>query len=105
MPSVPTQVPTPKTCARCAAPPKATVNRRQAFAMVAGLVALAAPKAEAVTNPAQESTGGQAKRGSVPPSSSEASSSGYNMEGTKKMGVSSKRRQQVLAQARAQAGK
>lgn len=66
---------------------------------------MAAPKAEAVVNPAQESTGGGGKRGSIPPSGSEASSSSYNMEGTKKMGVSSKRREQVLAQARAQAGK
>jgi hypothetical protein len=70
-----------------------------------GLAALAAPKAEAVINPAQESTGGQGKRGSLPPSTSEASSSSYNMEGIKKRGVSAKRREEVLAQARAAAGK
>lgn len=74
-------------------------------ALCAGLAALAAPKAEAVTIPNQESTGGQAKRGSLPPSTSEASSSSYNMEGTKKMGVSAKRREAVLAKARADAKK
>lgn len=80
-----------------------TVKHQPPF--YAGLAALAAPKAEAVTIPNQDSTGGQAKRGSLPPSTSEASSSSYNMEGTKKMGVSAKRKQQVLAQARKEAGK
>jgi len=68
----------------------------------AGLIALA-PKAEAIEIPSQESTGGQGKRGSLPPSSSEASMSSYTMEGIKKRGISPKKKEALLAETRAAA--
>lgn len=83
----------------------AVVGRRKAIAGLlagAGLMTVA-PSAEAWNIPSQESTGGSIKRGSIPPSLSEASASSYTMEGIKKQGVSPKRRKELLAEVRAAA--
>eukprot|EP00240_Pyramimonas_obovata_P011798 CAMPEP_0118931860 /NCGR_PEP_ID=MMETSP1169-20130426/8392_1 /TAXON_ID=36882 /ORGANISM="Pyramimonas obovata, Strain CCMP722" /LENGTH=115 /DNA_ID=CAMNT_0006874415 /DNA_START=63 /DNA_END=410 /DNA_ORIENTATION=+ len=74
-------------------------SRRAAVSLaVAGaLTLLKADRAEAkFTNPAQDSTGGTTKANNRV-SSSLASASSYDMEGTRKTGVTSKRKAAILA--------
>eukprot|EP01025_Chloroclados_australasicus_P068513 TRINITY_DN951_c0_g1_i1.p1 TRINITY_DN951_c0_g1~~TRINITY_DN951_c0_g1_i1.p1 ORF type:complete len:247 (+),score=18.02 TRINITY_DN951_c0_g1_i1:105-845(+) len=87
--------------ARCVA--AKAIDRRHMFAAIAAGLAIAAPRADAVVVPSQESTGGATKKGSMPTSSSEASMSSYGMEGTKKQGISPKRRKELLAEVKAAA--
>jgi hypothetical protein len=69
----------------------------------AGVLVAAAPKADAIVIPSQESTGGSRKEGSLPSSTSTASMSAYSMEGIKKRGISPKKRAEVLKELRASA--
>eukprot|EP00803_Ostreobium_quekettii_P004160 evm.model.scf_1037.6 EVM.evm.TU.scf_1037.6 scf_1037:37740-40118(-) len=81
-------------------------SRREALALMAAVATGAsltlAEKAIAVTIPSQASTGGLGRenggRSAVAKSSTYASASGYKMEGTKKYGISPKRKAEVLAE-------
>jgi hypothetical protein len=66
-------------------------------------LAAVAPDAKAISIPSHESTGSLRERGSLPPSTSEASSSAYNMEGTKKQGISAKKKEAILKEIKASA--
>jgi hypothetical protein len=78
------------------------------FSPLAGIAAAAvagAPQqAAALVNPAQESYGGlgraTGRAGSSPKSPTRASMEGYTLEGTKKQGITAKRKQKLLARAR-----
>ena len=71
---------------------------------VAGVLALVAPSAQAIEIPSQNSTGSTGgKSGSLPANGSEASQSGYNLQGTKKMGVSLKNRKKIIAEMKEKA--
>ena len=67
----------------------------------AGASLAVAEKAAALTVPSQVTTGGLGRgtggRSAIPKRSTFASASGYEMEGTKKRGVSAKRKAAVLA--------
>eukprot|EP01023_Acetabularia_acetabulum_P000940 TRINITY_DN1034_c0_g1_i2.p3 TRINITY_DN1034_c0_g1~~TRINITY_DN1034_c0_g1_i2.p3 ORF type:complete len:122 (+),score=31.75 TRINITY_DN1034_c0_g1_i2:141-506(+) len=78
--------------------------------LLAGFIATGALlpvfKSEAVSIPYQESMGGLGVGGgSLPKNTSTASMSSYTMEGTKKRGISPKRKAQVLAKVKAAAKK
>jgi hypothetical protein len=82
------------TCRSPALPPAAVT--------AAGLVA--AEQASAIGLPWQESTGGLVKGGgSSPKSATRASMESYNLEGTKKQGISAKTRKKLLAAAKKKA--
>lgn len=67
---------------------------------------VAPPQASAIKIASQEFTGGMISGGgSVPASSTKASMESYTLEGTKKYGVSPKRKAKVLAKAREEAEK
>lgn len=93
----------------CSATPdvKAETSRRAVLGLFAATVfgAAAVHSAEAITIPSQESTGGINKAGSLPTSTTRATASGYNMEGTKKRGVSAKRKAKLLAKLKSEAAK
>lgn len=77
----------------------AETSRRSAISLAAaGALALFAGNSEAASfrNPAQDSTGGTT-RSNNRVSASLASSSSYNMEGTQKGGISSKKRKALMA--------
>lgn len=81
-----------------------------AITVPAGIAAsaLAVPQqAVALVNPAQESYGGlgrtTGKAGSSPKSPTRASMEGYTLEGTKKGGITPKRKAKLLARARKEA--
>lgn len=86
-------------------------SRRSVLGFVAAGIAaaaLAAPQqALALVNPAQESYGGLGRKtgsaGSSPKSPTRASMEGYTLEGTKKQGITPKRRAKLLARARKEA--
>jgi hypothetical protein len=70
--------------------------------------ALAVPQqAVALVNPAQESYGGlgrnTGKAGSSPKSPTRASMEGYTLEGTRKQGITPKRKAKLMARARKEA--
>eukprot|EP01026_Neomeris_dumetosa_P072046 TRINITY_DN73176_c0_g1_i2.p2 TRINITY_DN73176_c0_g1~~TRINITY_DN73176_c0_g1_i2.p2 ORF type:complete len:126 (-),score=25.26 TRINITY_DN73176_c0_g1_i2:96-473(-) len=81
-------------------------------ALLGGILAVGAlipvMKSEAITIPSQDSMGGLGVGGgSLPKSTTAASMSAYSMEGTKKRGISPKRKSQLLAKVKeaAKAGK
>lgn len=83
-------------------------NRRLALSFFAASVAgavLAVQPAKALTIASQESTGGLGReaggKGSMPKNASAASMSSYVMEGTRKQGISRKRKDELLAKVRA----
>ncbi|KAF8072940.1 hypothetical protein HT031_000600 [Scenedesmus sp. PABB004] len=88
-----------------------TSSRRNVLGLVAAGIAaaaLAAPQqANALVNPAQESYGGlgraHGKAGSSPKSPTRASMSSYTLEGTKKQGITPKRKAKLLAKAKKEA--
>jgi hypothetical protein len=86
-----------------------SVDRRQAFGLFAAAVGAAlivTPEAKAIKLTSQAFTGGLgAGGGNMPKSTSAASMSAFDMEGTKKMGVTGKRKAALLAKVRAQAAK
>jgi hypothetical protein len=67
----------------------------------AGLVAVAAPAAHAITIPSQDSI----KGGAMPKNSSEASQSGFNMEGIKKGGLKPGQKKELLAKLKEESRK
>lgn len=76
-------------------------SRRAALSLIAStLTAGAAMKAQAIVIPSQESTGSTVKRGALPASTSRASMESFTMEGTRKGGISPKRKAEVLAKLR-----
>ena len=63
-----------------------------------------ASEASAIGLPWQESTGGMGKGGgSSPKSATRATMEGYNLEGTKKQGISPKARRKLMASAKKRA--
>lgn len=95
-----------------AAPPRpASLPPPASPAALAGIAAaaLAAPQqvAAALVNPAQQSYGGlgraTGRAGSSPKSPTRASMEGYTLEGTKKSGITPKRKAKLLAKARKEA--
>ena len=64
---------------------------------------MAAKSALAITIPSQASSGGLGRGSGIAFSSTEASMSGYTLEGTKKKGLSVKQKRSTLANARAEA--
>ena len=64
---------------------------------------MAAKSALAITIPSQASSGGLGRGSGIAFSSTEASMSGYTLEGTKKKGLSVKQKRSALANARAEA--
>lgn len=69
---------------------------------VAGTALTLADAAQAIDIPSQRSTGGLGKAG-LSSNPSAASMEGYNMEGTKKQGISRKRKDKILARTKEQA--
>lgn len=88
-----------------------TESRRSILGLVAAGVAAAAlavpQQANALVNPAQESYGGLGRStggaGSSPKSPTRASMEGYTLEGTKKSGITPKRKRKLLAKAKEEA--
>eukprot|EP01024_Parvocaulis_polyphysoides_P015786 TRINITY_DN16978_c1_g3_i1.p1 TRINITY_DN16978_c1_g3~~TRINITY_DN16978_c1_g3_i1.p1 ORF type:complete len:125 (-),score=18.43 TRINITY_DN16978_c1_g3_i1:283-657(-) len=80
-------------------------SRRTLFAgLLASGVLMTVQKSDAFVVPSQESTGGLGRGGgSLPKSTTAASMSSYSMEGTKKRGISPKRKAQLLAKVKQQA--
>jgi hypothetical protein len=64
---------------------------------------MAAKSALAITIPSQASSGGLGRESGIAFSSTQASSSGYTLEGTKKTGMSVKTKRGTLANVRAAA--
>jgi len=86
-------------------------SRRSVLGLLAAGVAAAAlavpQQANALTIPSQESYGGLGRKtgaaGSSPKSPTRASMEGYTLEGTKKSGISSKKKQKLLSKLREEA--
>ncbi|KAI8476394.1 MAG: hypothetical protein J3K34DRAFT_401246 [Monoraphidium minutum] len=85
-------------------------TRRSLFGLIATGVAvgaaalLPAQEAAAIKLPSQDFTGGLVRGGgSTPKSGSGASMESYNLEGTKKYGITPKRKAKLLGKARASA--
>lgn len=64
----------------------------------AGVAAIVAPAAQAISLPMQDS-----RKGTLPKNTSSASMSSYGMEGIKKQGIDRKRRDAVLGEAKERA--
>lgn len=67
--------------------------------LLAALALATAGAAEAIELPFQASTGSTVRKGSLPTSTSGASMSSYNMEGTKKRGLAPAAKKRALAKA------
>jgi len=78
-------------------------SRRAALVAFTAAASMAAKSALAITIPSQASSGGLGRESGIAFSSTQASSSGYTLEGTKKTGMSVKTKRGTLASVRAAA--
>ena len=80
----------------------APLPNRHPLHTVAGAALTLANAAQAIDIPSQSSTGGLGKKG-LKSNPSASSMEGYNMEGTKKQGISRKRKDKILAKTKERA--
>jgi hypothetical protein len=75
-------------------------TRRSALVAFTAAATMAAKSAMAITIPSQASSGGLGRESGIAFSSTAATSSGYTLEGTSKIGMSVKTKRGTLAAAR-----